>query len=716
MQPYQDSLEHLREEFTRLDVLLQRALVLERQSNTAQTPDDWRGLVITEPEIEALAQTQDFFGTRWQQAQKMQSVLRPYDEKLDRWRTRIDERRRRTTDVALALPRLARAFDLSLAEIDLLLIALAPELEASYETLYAYLQNDVTRRRPSVDLALNLICRTEREKLQARQLFTPTAPLLRHRLLELGEETHDRAPSLLRKTLRPEEAVIRFLVQSNPASAPESLPIATPALSAALQETLQNLAAALSATTATDIVIRFVGSHVNVQRAAAAALAGYLRQPLLYATLSPTEDATAQLALHRRDAALQQALLAVELTAPSDGDTTRQQAEAALWRGLQAMQTPVLLFGPGVALKEIPAQIKLWQVSLADPGFTARRQSWEAVLNGRAATVDTARLADTFQFSGGRIQQTCELAQGLASLRAATTPNTQDMLDAGRILTTPNLGHYAQAITPRYEWDDLILPAERTQQLRRVAAWMKYRRQVHHTWGFEQKLVRGKGLNALFTGPSGTGKTMAAEVLAKELSLDLYQIDLSSVVSKYIGETEKNLEVIFREAQQSQVILFFDEADALFGKRTEVKDAHDRYANIEVNFLLQRVEQYEGIVILATNLQRNLDEAFLRRLHEVVEFPLPDDELRQRIWRKHLPTQAPQAEDIDFNFLARQFKFTGGSIKNVTLTAAFLAAEAGRPIGMRHLILAVKAELQKQGKLCVKSDFGPYYDWLQACA
>jgi SpoVK/Ycf46/Vps4 family AAA+-type ATPase len=209
---------------------------------------------------------------------------------------------------------------------------------------------------------------------------------------------------------------------------------------------------------------------------------------------------------------------------------------------------------------------------------------------------------------------------------------------------------------------------------------------------------------------------MAAEVLAGELSLDLYQIDLSSVVSKYIGETEKNLSAIFQEAELSQALLFFDEADALFGKRTEVKDAHDRYANIEVNYLLQRVEQFEGVVILATNLQRNLDDAFLRRMQEVVEFPFPDEVLREQIWNGHFPTNAPRDEDIDFKFLARQFKVTGGNIKNIVLNAAFLAAQESKPINMSHLILSTKAEFQKLGKLCVKADFGKYYDLLHKAA
>jgi SpoVK/Ycf46/Vps4 family AAA+-type ATPase len=214
------------------------------------------------------------------------------------------------------------------------------------------------------------------------------------------------------------------------------------------------------------------------------------------------------------------------------------------------------------------------------------------------------------------------------------------------------------------------------------------------------------------------GKTMAAEVLANDLSLVLFQIDLSSVVNRYIGVTEKHLAAIFREAEMSQSLLFFDEADSLFGKRTEVKDVHDRYANLEVNYLLQRIEQYEGVVILATNMQRNLDDAFLRRIQEVIDFPFPDEALRERIWRRHLPVNAPMDLNIDYGFLARQFKLTGGDIKNAVMTAAFLAAsqeKSGqeRKIGMPEMIRAVRMELQKQGKLVMKSDFGKYFETAQ---
>jgi SpoVK/Ycf46/Vps4 family AAA+-type ATPase len=234
---------------------------------------------------------------------------------------------------------------------------------------------------------------------------------------------------------------------------------------------------------------------------------------------------------------------------------------------------------------------------------------------------------------------------------------------------------------------------------------MKYRHIVLGEWGFDRKLSMGKGLNALFAGPSGTGKTMGAEVVALDLGLDLYKIDLSTVMSKYVGETEKNLERIFRAARNSNAILFFDEADALFGKRSEVRDAHDRYANVEISYLLQRMEEYDGLVILTSNLSQNMDEAFVRRMHFTVEFPYPEVEDRQRIWEIVFPQQAPLTDEIDFAALAARYRLTGGNIRNIALTAAFLAARDGGVIDMQHLLWATRREFQKMGRLADEREF-----------
>ncbi|MGH9940715.1 MAG: ATP-binding protein, partial [Blastocatellia bacterium] len=339
-----------------------------------------------------------------------------------------------------------------------------------------------------------------------------------------------------------------------------------------------------------------------------------------------------------------------------------------------------------------------------------RKRLWESMLNGRyqfAAGVDWGVLASKFRFSPGQMRDALAAAETLARWRshADARITMADLHAACRAQSTPKLSALARKVEPKYEWDDIALPDDQMAQLREVCQQAKHRSIVYGQWGFDRKLSLGKGLSALFSGPPGTGKTMAAEVVANELQLDLYRIDLSQVVSKYIGETEKNLRQIFHEAQTSNAILFFDEADALFGKRSEVKDAHDRYANIEIGYLLQKMEEYDGVAILATNLRQNIDEAFVRRMQVIVEFPFPDETYRRRIWEVIFPHEAPLDEDVDFAMLAREVRLAGGNIKNIALAAAFYAAEEGRNIAMRHLLCATWREHQKIGR-AFESDGG----------
>ncbi len=284
---------------------------------------------------------------------------------------------------------------------------------------------------------------------------------------------------------------------------------------------------------------------------------------------------------------------------------------------------------------------------------------------------------------------------------------TGDWDTAVRRLAGGHLDELAIRIRPRRTWNDLVLAPEQLSQALELVARYRHRPTVYDSWKFSK--APSSGITALFAGPSGTGKTLTAEVLAAELGLDLYRIDLSSVVSKYIGETEKNLERIFTAAATSNVVLFFDEADSLFGKRSEVSDAHDRYANIEVSYLLQRLEQHDGLVVLATNLSKNMDDAFVRRIDVAIEFQLPEPTQRRAIWERSFPKSAPVGE-IDYEFLAQRFDVSGGNITNASLAAAFLAAEADHPIGMEDVVLGMKREFQKLGRLRTESEFARYLD------
>jgi hypothetical protein len=371
----------------------------------------------------------------------------------------------------------------------------------------------------------------------------------------------------------------------------------------------------------------------------------------------------------------------------------------------EACDLKALLPGMGYQLFRFPAL-----------PFPLRLQAWEremtATFGGRNGT-DLEGLASQFVLTGGQIRDAVQAARNDLRLRddSGAVPSSADLFASARSQSQHQLRSLAQHIEPVFSWNDLVLPSATLNQLREVTSAVRHRHIVYTGWGFERRLSLAKGMKALFAGPSGTGKTMAAEVMARELGLDLYKIDLSTVVSKYIGETEKNLDRIFRAAQSSNAIIFFDEADALFGKRSDVKDAHDRYANIEVAYLLQKMEEYDGFVILATNLILNIDDAFKRRVNYTVEFPFPDEHHRELLWRGMFPKQTPLGDDLDFPFLARQFAMSGGNIKNAALAAAFLAAGEGTAVQMRHLIQSVAREWQKLGKLPSAADFKQYYKW-----
>ncbi|MEZ4597656.1 MAG: ATP-binding protein [Chloroflexota bacterium] len=306
-------------------------------------------------------------------------------------------------------------------------------------------------------------------------------------------------------------------------------------------------------------------------------------------------------------------------------------------------------------------------------------------------------------------------------MRAARSARQQAVAQ-GRPLTPDDLQHGARAqnaaglerlarrVRPSVGWADLVLPGDVVGQLRELASRARLRDVVLDGWGMGRaSSLRGRGLTALFAGDSGTGKTMSAEVMAGELGLDLYVIDLSTVIDKYVGETEKHLDRIFGEADRVNGVLLFDEADAVFGKRSDVRDSHDRYANVEVAYLLQRMEQFDGVAILTTNLRSNLDEAFTRRLDAVIDFPVPDEGDRLRLWDRHLPAGVPRDADVDLGFLARSFRLSGGNVRNVCLAAAYLAAADDRPLRMADLIHGTAREYQKLGRLCVEAEFGRYH-------
>lgn len=616
--------------------------------------------------------------------------------------------------------RLQQLFGLSDFECDVLLLALAPEIDLRFERLYGYIQDDVSKRRPTVDLVLRLLCLEPAERMHQRHVFVATSPLVRHQLVSVVEDPQ-RPSALLGRFIRLDERIVAELLDQ---------PIIDPWIKAFvsqfqvttqrnervhsdLQRQLQHFIRAQTAGSVVGIQGRpGSGRRILVQTIAADYGLPLLivDVPLLLESKASPDEAIGRI---MREATLRQAALLWDNSERLLHDDTLLGWRTVL---LQMLDTHVgssfLLFEKPWEARSSFSQRRYVRLEMPTLTYAEREQLWRNHLAQDGFDERTCQsLASTFRLEASQIQAAVTMARSLAHWNNGTDHQAitlAELFAACRAQSSGRLATLARAITPTYSWDNIVLPSDHLTQLREICLQVRHRRIVLESWGFDAHFALGKGVNVLFAGPSGTGKTMAAEIIARDLGLELYKIDLSAMVSKYIGETEKNLDGLFTAAREANAILLFDEADSLFGKRSEVKDAQDRYANIEVGYLLQKIEEYDGVIILSTNLRNNMDDAFVRRLHIAIEFPLPEEADRERIWRQVFPPQTPLAADVDIVRLARQFKLTGGNIRNIALLAAFLAADAGDNVGMAHIIWAIKREYQKIGKLITAADFGAY--------
>jgi hypothetical protein len=600
----------------------------------------------------------------------------------------------------LALDVLCASFGLSRFERDLLLLCAGIELDSTVAPLCAAAQGDPARPYPTFSLALAALPDAHWSAL------TPKSPLRRWRLVEVGN-----GPALTTALLRIDERVLHYLAgvaQLDERLAGMIEPIAQAASAdlapshAAVAEAIVVAWSAVTSERQRLPAIQLCARELPECRpiAAAAAESIGLRVIALPSDLIPIASAELDvlLRLSEREAALGGAILLLEFD--SDSNIPDNARSRGVERLIERFNGPIII------TSQEPRRIAhrpMIQLNVDRPTTPEQRSFWRLAL----AAVDDASwvdaIASQFSMSLPAIRSTA--TEAIA--RAAAIPGAdlaQITWHACRSRCRTRLDGLAQRIEPAAGWEDLVLPQPQIQALQQIAIHVRHRATVYDKWGFGAKSSRGLGISALFAGVSGTGKTMAAEVLAAELRLDLYRIDLASMVSKYIGETEKNLRKVFDAAEESGAILLFDEADALFGKRSEVKDSHDRYANIEVSYLLQRVEAYRGLAILTTNLKSSLDTAFLRRLRFIVQFPFPDAEHRAEIWRRVFPASTP-TDGLDISKLAK-LNVPGGNIRNIALNAAFLAAEAGQVIWMSHIYHAAKTEYAKLERPLAEAEIG----------
>ncbi len=589
------------------------------------------------------------------------------------------------------------SFGLSTFERATLLMAAGMELDAGFAPVCAAAQGDARRAYPTFGLALAALPQAHWSAV------LPTAPLRRWRLVEIGA-----GDTLMTSPVRIDERILHYLtglsyLDERLAGLVEPVMGTVSSVLAPTHQRLVDEAAAIfrqGAPAGRRPHIQLCGDDGRTRRQIAEGVGEAIGCHLYRLTVPALPTAPQELdmvvRLWSREAALAPRVLLVEC---EGSDLQEPAKEQALNTFLDAMHAPVIL-----SVRE-RRRSGLWPCVTLDiepPTYQERRDLWAQKLEPWGPTLNGAVEAVSRQFhiSPGVIEAASLALTAMdrdhLGVPGAVEAATERLWDTCRRQARPQLDALAQRIDPSAHWDDLVLPDAQRQTLREIVMHVRHRAQVYETWGFSDKGRRGLGISALFAGASGTGKTMAAEVLARALRLDLYRIDLSQVISKFIGETEKNLRKVFDAAESGAAILLFDEADALFGKRSEVKDSHDRYANVEVSYLLQRMEAYSGLAILTTNMKAALDQAFLRRIRFVVQFPFPDAAQRAEIWRHIFPAGVPTA-GLDWAQLAR-LNVSGGHIRNIAMNATFLAAEDGQAVGMQHLLQAARGEYAKLDK------------------
>jgi ATPase family associated with various cellular activities (AAA) len=581
----------------------------------------------------------------------------------------------------------ARRLGLDSLETAVLGLCAAPELSPHYGRLFAYLHDDVTRKLASPRLVARLLSADGVEPGDVLARLDEGCALRSTYALEILAA--DEIP-LAERGIKVADRLAAYLLGSR-LDSPEDVRVEVvpvPTEGIGREDAVGEVRALLGGSSTLPLAV--AGNDAKL------VLASALGRPLLVVwggeLLSRANVAALALAARLEDRAL--CYEGLEAAPPHDRDQTLRALAIAGDRPLvcvSSREDASRALGEGAAVV----------VEVPSPSFADRRVAWA----GASGSADVEEAAAKFRLSLEQIAEASEVAVALAHARGLDTPGPAELNEGAREASRTRLSDLAERLEPAFGREDLVLPDRQREVLQSVSAYLRHRDLVLSEWGYERTVARDQGIKVLFAGESGTGKTMAAQVLARELGLDIYRIDLATVVSKYIGETEKNLDRIFSAAEGSNAVLFCDEADAIFGKRSEVRDAHDRYANVEVAYLLQRMETYPGAVILATNLRQNVDDAFLRRLDFVIDFPFPERADRERIWRRLLPATAPIAEDVDIPFLARQFRLSGGSIRNVSLAAAFMAADDGGVIGMPQLVRGVALEYEKHGRLVLETDF-----------
>ncbi len=642
------------------------------------------------------------------------------------WLARIREKGQRyiAGGGMLTLEYLFRMFGFDAFERYLFFMAFMAEADPQFERIYVLLQDDFGRKTPTAELCIAMYTLDDEERHSLRQKAVRRWPFI-SRFLEEGQTkswNQGRLESVLKTPLYLDRRIVQFLYDMD-SEDPVLKDAAACCLPSALREPM---------------VIRQKLLETAVKMFQAAQEDGFLY-------LSGEQDIGKKYLIRHLAKALNRPLLLVDMRRiPETGRSVRELVrrlarEAVLkgnaivcladleWEEESSAEVEQLLacleetdLVPVITSAEkwresVRTRRRCIQLEVAPLTLEEREAVWEYGLSetGLGEMADCRRLAATYQLPPGAIRRVIREAE-VKIQTGETIEEPEKLLYRGcQRQLVHRLGQDAAKVPAQYTMEDLVLPQSQKKLLLDACDMVKHKHLVFDTWGFSQKMAYGKGVAMIFYGPPGTGKTMGAQAMANELNLELYRVDMASVLSKYVGESEKKLGNIFDQGQKSQSILFFDEADALFGKRSEAQDAQDKYANASTAFLLQKLEDYQGIIILATNLLQNFDQAFCRRFQFIVEFPFPDERRRLEIWRRVFPAKLP-AEELDLDYLAEEFVLSGSQIKNIAVGAAFLAAGEDRRLGMIHILRTIKREMKKTGRNMIASDFGAYYSLMEA--
>jgi AAA+ superfamily predicted ATPase len=608
--------------------------------------------------------------------------------------------------------RLRRAFQLDGDDADLILLAIAPEISAGYSKIFAYLNDNLNQAYLTVDLATRVLRarRTARLALQARLMSG--SPLIKNRLLLLNPP--DGAEMLTARRVHPAGRLLRWLLEEEelpggigftPMST-EGVPLIPEPTRARIEE--------VSGSFSSPVTIAVIGATGGAREGAAIAIAKRAGRPLVRLDLERCQQYLEQPWELIRELRMSGALPYLLNVNPSQEEPGARLRILQLGAALATLPFPVLVGGADRRSLSnlLGSERPSLTIQVGRTNYDERLRAWSEQFSSRSWDVTKAEdLAERFYSIGGTtLDRILDRAQAECGGRE---PNKDALWSAAREASRPEFQGLAQHIIPRFTWDDLILPEKTKTELQHLTDYLAQQETVFYRWGASAVRSRGYGIKVLFSGGPGTGKTMAAEVIAGTLGLDLFRVDLSSVISRWVGETEKNLREIFDAAEGGTAVILFDEADALFGSRGDVKQAQDRFANQEVSFLLQRLEVFEGCAVLTTNLQENIDEAFLRRFGAVIEFPMPGVNERRELWTRAMPKHAPRSDDLDIDILSEQFVLAGGNIVNSAINACIIASARKEPVGMSHAVEAIARELVKMGKQVSRVHFGDYYQFVR---